>query len=206
VTGNTGVIAYLDKNDALGRSHVDFWKDNTVNGTDFTNAASFRYFNGTKQGTTPVDPTPNTACNGNTNPFGCVTISGLSQTQKFEHLSAAIGAPLVIKNPIADAGTVTWANNNGQILNSTIANLTYAYSNFGQTFRSLRFGFIRYDSQGVPEQIYMDCGSDFAPACTGLSVDMAAKTITLNQTQLTEFTPPKTLKTQKATFSGTLKF
>lgn len=202
----TGVAAYLDKNDAFGRSHVDFWSDNSVNGTDFTSATTFRYFNGTKQGTTPVDPTPNKSCDGNTNPFGCVTISGLSQTQKLEHLSVGIPAPQVIKNPIADAGTVTWANNNGQLLNSTITNLTYSYNNVGQSFRSLRFGFVRYDSKGVAEQIYMDCGSDFAPACNGLSVDMVAKTVTMNQTQLTEFTPPKTLKTQTATFSGTLKF
>jgi len=206
LTGNTGAIAYLDKNDALGRAHVDFWQDRTVNGTDFTSPTVFRYFNGTKQTSTPVDPTPNTACTGNTNPFGCLQITGLTQTQKFEHLSSSIAAPQVIRNPIADAGTVTWATNNGQILNSSITNLTYTYSNVGQNFRSLRFGFVRYDSKGVAEEIYMDCGSNFAPACTGLTVDMTSKTLTLNQTQLTAFTPPNTLNSLTATFSGTLKF
>jgi len=50
VTNVTGLMVHLDKSDALGRSHVDFWPDNTVNGTDYTHAAGFRYFNGGKQG------------------------------------------------------------------------------------------------------------------------------------------------------------
>lgn len=202
--GKTGVAVYLDKNDAFGRSHVDFWSDNTVNGTDFTSAATFRYFNGTKQGTTPVDPTPNTACDGNTNPLGCVTVRGLSQTQKFEHQHSA--NPLFVSNPIADAGFVTWSN--GAIApNSTVMNVTYTYNNVGQSFRSVRFVLLSFnDKIEQINSIHMDCGSDFAPACTGLTVDMAAKTVTMNQTQLTAFTPPNTLQTQTATFSGTLKF
>lgn len=50
VTNVTGLMVQLDKSDALGRSHVDFWPDNTVNGTDYTHAAEFRFFSGVKQG------------------------------------------------------------------------------------------------------------------------------------------------------------
>ena len=48
VTNVTGLMVHLDKSDALGRSHIDFWPDKTVNGTDYTHAAAFRFFSGAK--------------------------------------------------------------------------------------------------------------------------------------------------------------
>lgn len=214
VSNTTGVVAYLDRSDALGRSHVDFWSDQKVNGTDFTSATVFRYFNGQRQNTTPIDPTPvdptpvNRSCEGNSNAYGCVTVDGLTSLKTFEHnYTAAQLKPVVIKNPIADAGTVTWANVGSTLLNSTTTNLTYTYSNVGQNFQSVRFGLIRYDDKGLAEQIVLDCGSAFASACTGASIDFSAKTLTLNNVVLTEFDPAtQQLKARKITLSGQLKF
>lgn len=200
VTGNTGVVAYLDKNDALGRSHVDFWKDNTVNGTDFTSAATFRYFNGTKQGTTPVDPTPNTSCDGNTNPFGCVTISNLPQFTNFEHVFSSPPQALI------EAGQYTWTNGTSIQPNSTSTNLNYGFSTFGAGLSQLTYVMTSFDAKGAVTQRSFQCGSSKIPACNGITLNNTNRTFTLSSTVLTEINPTGDPLTLKLTLSGTLKF
>lgn len=204
VTNQTGVVIQLDKNDALGRAHVDFWPDGKVNGTDYTNVNTFRFIDGIKQG---LNTPPATAtCTGNTNPFGCLTITGANAPAAMvEHVGSPFlfnGGPQVQMNG-SSSGAVTWFGS-GAKANGTNAGVVMGFQRVVGSTQHASYTFQQYDANlGLISNLSFKC-KDANNDCAGLSIDLTQKTVTFNNVVMKQVLPSNT--NAELTFNGVLKY
>ncbi|MBH2030247.1 MAG: hypothetical protein I8H74_07235 [Moraxellaceae bacterium] len=152
--------------------------------------------------------TPTGSCSGNTNPYGCVTISGAnSPASYYEHIGNPMlynGAPQVQFNPLVpNSGAVTYFGNApkpGEIASG----LSVGFQKMVGETQNTAYTFIQYDqSFNIIKDWAFRC-KDENGTCTGLTVNTTNRTITFNNVVMKQIKPMDGVI--QLTFNGTMKF
>ena len=191
----------------------------TNNNTEFTfNNAVLSVVNGTTQPLTikngslihlgSTTPPPAGSCNGNTNPYGCLTITGVgAPVSYYEHIGNPMldnGKPFVQFNPLVpNSGAVTYFGGTATA-NSTISGVSVGFQKVVGATQNASFTFIQYDSALNPVKNWSFLCKNSESTCPGLSVNTDTRTITFNNVVMNQIQPAD--GTIKLTFNGTMKF
>ena len=170
------------------------------------------------------NPQPTGSCAGNTNPWGCISITGSAAPQaSFEHLgfsavlangTFACDTAMPKANLQATTGTIDYSRfstSNCQIAaNSWYDTLAVNYQTInGQKKRGVTYLFYKMNNLGQPlEMLTFGCSEfDVTRPCAGLTLDEAGQTVTFNNTNVVSIAAlSSTGKVETITLNGTLKF
>lgn len=170
------------------------------------------------------NPQPTGSCAGNTNPWGCISITGSAAPQaSFEHLgfsavlsngTFACDTAMPKANLQATTGTIDYSRfstSNCQIAaNSWYDTLAVNYQTInGQKKRGVTYLFYKMNNLGQPlEMLTFSCSEfDVTRPCAGLTLDEAGQTVTFNNTNVVSIAAlSSTGKVETITLNGTLKF
>ena len=148
--------------------------------------------------TSPVNPSSaNKSCDSNTNPYGCVTITGTDAPANFYEHTGSIymkTEPVVQFNPVVtNSGAVTYTSQSQDL---SVTGLIVQFS--GGTNAAV------YTVVQGSNSLQYQCSPKINTLCTGLVLDTAAKTITFNNVVMKQTQPAN--GTGQLTFNGTMKF
>lgn len=145
-------------------------------------------------------PSPTTACVGNTNPFGCLTITGTNAPASIYEYQGS-GAPL-FQSAVANTGAITYsakALGNGNLI---VNGMAVGFQQIAGNTQNSTYTFFQYDSSfNVLKSINMKC-RDANNSCAGLTVDNINKTVTYNNVVMTDVNGTGAT----LTFNGILKY
>lgn len=189
-------------------SSKEFIFSNTVLSTVFGTTQALTIKNGSLIYQPGTPPTPTGSCSGNTNPYGCVSITGAgAPVSYYEHIGNPMlfgGKPQVQFNPIVpNSGAVTYFGGVAAA-NSTLSGLSIGFQKaFGST-QNASFTFIQFGPAiNLVQDIAFMC-KKVSNTCPGLSVDTDTRTITFNNVVMEQSKPVG--GTIKLTFNGKMKF
>ncbi len=155
----------------------------------------------------PVVTPPTTAsCAGNTNPFGCLSITGTNAPAAMvEHVGSPFlfnGGPQVQMNG-SSSGAVTWFGS-GPKANETNAGVVMGFQRVVGSTQNASYTFQQYDANlGLISNLSFKC-KDANNDCAGLSINLTDKTVTFNNVVMIQNLPAGT--NAELTFNGVLKY
>lgn len=192
----------------------------TNSSTTFTfNNALLKIVNGAKQDLTikngaliyqanNTNPTPTGSCIGNTNPYGCVTITGTNAPASYyEHIGNPMlfnGAPQVQFNPLVpNSGAVTYFG--GELkANAVVSGVSVGFQKIMGETQNTVYTFLQYDqSFNLVKDLAFNC-KDENGTCAGLTVNTNTRTITFDNVVMKQTKPVN--GGLNLTFNGTMKF
>lgn len=189
-------------------SSKEFIFSNTVLSTVFGTTQALTIKNGSLIYQAGTTPTPTGSCSGNTNPYGCVSITGAgSPVSYYEHIGNPMlfgGKPQVQFNPIVpNSGAVTYFGGTAAA-NSTVSGMSIGFQKVVGATQNASFTFIQFGpTLNLVQDIAFLCKNS-ANTCPGLSVDTDTRTITFNNVVMEQTKPVG--GTIKLTFNGKMKF
>lgn len=190
-------------------SSKEFIFSNTVLSTVFGTTQALTIKNGSLIYQAGTTPTPVGSCSGNTNPYGCVSISGAgTPVSYYEHIGNPMlyeGKPQVQFNPVfANSGAVTYFGGTAAA-NSIISGLSVGFQKVSGATQNASFTFLQYGpSLNLVKDLGFQC-RDSSGNCPGLSVDIDTRTITFKNVVMQQSRPVED-SGFKLTFNGTMKF
>lgn len=189
-------------------SSKEFIFSNTVLSTVFGTTQALNIKNGSLIYQAGTTPTPTGSCSGNTNPYGCVSITGAgAPVSYYEHIGNPMlfgGKPQVQFNPIVpNSGAVTYFGGTAAA-NSTVSGMSIGFQKVVGATQNASFTFIQFGpTLNLVQDIAFLCKNS-ANTCPGLSVDTDTRTITFNNVVMEQTKPVG--GTIKLTFNGKMKF
>lgn len=189
-------------------SSKEFIFSNTVLSTVFGTTQALTIKNGSLIYQAGTPPTPTGSCSGNTNPYGCVSITGAgAPVSYYEHIGNPMlfgGKPQVQFNPIVpNSGAVTYFGGTAAA-NSTVSGMSIGFQKVVGATQNASFTFIQFGpTLNLVQDIAFLCKNS-ANTCPGLSVDTDTRTITFNNVVMEQTKPVG--GTIKLTFNGKMKF
>ena len=190
-TANTNTIEFVFNNTALG----------VVNGAP----QGITVKNGSLMHQLSVTP-PTATCVGNTNPYGCLTITGVNApAATVEHVGTPAlfnGGPQVQMNGTS-SGAVTWFGS-GVKGGGTNAGVLIGFQRVVGSTQTASYTFQQYDTSfQLLRNLSFKC-KDANNDCAGLSINLTDKTVTFNNVVMIQNLPAGT--NAELTFNGVLKY
>lgn len=153
-------------------------------------------------------PTPTGSCSGNTNPYGCLTITGTNAPASYyEHIGNPMlfnGAPQIQFNPlVSNSGAVTYFG--GALkAGATVTGLSVGFQKIMGETQNAGYTFIQYDqAMNLVKDWAFNC-KDANGTCAGLTVNTSTRTINFNNVIMKQTKPAD--GGMQLTFNGTMKF
>ena len=153
-------------------------------------------------------PTPTGSCSGNTNPYGCLTITGAgAPVSYYEHLGNPLlndGKPQVIFNPaVPNSGAVTYFGG-ALVANQGVSGVSVGFQKVVGETQNAAFTYIKYDGAfNLLQDLAFRCKNSDGN-CPGLSVNTSNRTINFSNVVMEQTKPAGS--NVKLTFNGTMKF